>query len=198
MGNKKIRDSADPDSSTDGDLQKLWNWYVAVDGSAKTEAAAYLEKVEKDYSDELLLDFRGKMRSAIKLSDASGQVAIDAKNFEAIFGETQPNPTGTDIRTAALNAWTTLRNADKATRAKAKELAEARLYSSWQKRFKAVESQFAGSSGFFRVVQCLAQTLQTSVAASDTYAGNSGWAVYSRVSDATKAKLKAAIAEQLS
>merc|ERR1712014_86539 len=179
--------------------KKLWAWYSEVDGPAKTEAKAFLEKVERDnmIHEQLLTNFNTKLQLAVPQTAGAGQVAIDAKNYAAIVGEDTP-VVGNDITQDAVDAHGLLQKLDAANQAKAKALAEARLYASWKKRFEAVASQFTGTSGFSNIVKCLKETFQnTAPVDGDANAGQSGWAVYSRVSADTKAKLQAAIVEQV-
>merc|ERR1712039_244089 len=58
---------------------------------------------------------------------------------------------------------------------KAKELAEARLYGSWEKRFKKLvdAGRFTGASGFARIVKCMQETVSTAAISDDTDGGES-------------------------
>merc|ERR1719436_1773037 len=195
--NNRIRGSTEP---TDADQKKLWAWYSEVDGTAKAAAKTFLEKVEKDnlIHEQLLTNFNTQLNTALVQGTGPGKVAVDAKNFAAIFGTVAPTATG-DILTAAVTAYGQVQKMGTANLAKAKALAEARLFGSWQKRFKEVNGQFTGASGFKHIVQCMKLTFESTATAptDDSNAGASGWAVYSRVSAATKAKLRAAIVEQM-
>merc|ERR1711870_75307 len=98
---------------------------------------------------------------------------------------------GTGIVAAAVNAYNTLQAMDAANQAKAKKAAESRIYDSWHKRFKAlVSGTFDSTSGFQNIVKCFKETVQTTDPGNDSVGGKSGWAVYSRVSAATQAKMK--------
>merc|ERR1712113_111777 len=200
--NEGLESSTEPDVT---DQRYLWALYSQVDGTVKTEAQAFVKKMESDnmLHDQLLLDFKTQMESALASVAGAGEVAVDAKNFEAIFGEAKPLlPTDTGaapgITANAQPAWNALQKLTAANKKHAKQLAEDRLYDAWKVRFEAVSSQFSGTSGFLNILKCLKDTVSTSVPLSDSWAGESGWAVYSRVSDATKAKLKAAIIKKLS
>merc|ERR1719436_1425092 len=80
-----------------------------------------------------------------------------------------------------------------------KKAAESRVYDSWHLRFKKLitDGRFGGTTGFQNIVSCLKQTLQTTDPGNDSDGGTSGWAVYSRVSAAIQAKMKAVIVAQM-
>jgi len=196
--NKAIRGTSEP--TTDADAATLWNWYSTVTGSAKTQATAFLTTVEADnlVHESMLTTFKTKLDSA--LPQTAGAVAADAKNYGAIVGSTLPTvSTSTGITQAAQDAYTALQSMGTANIAKAKKAAESRVYDAWHLRFKKLitDGRFGGTTGFQNIVSCLKQTLQTTDPGNDSDGGTSGWAVYSRVSAATQAKMKAAIVAQM-
>jgi len=197
--NNAIRGTSEPTS--DPDAATMWNWYSTVTGSAKTQATAFLTKVEADnlVHESLLTSFKSNLD--IALPQTAGQVAADAKNYGAIVGSTLPvASTTTGITDEAVKAYNALSSMGAANKAKAKEAAESRVYESWHKRFKKLvtDGQFGGNTGFQNIVTCFRQTVQTTDPGNDSNGGTSGWAVYSRVSAATQAKMKAAIVAQMS
>merc|ERR1712113_1013065 len=196
MGNDEIRGSTEPSQA---DRKKLWAWYSEVTGSAKTAAQAFLEKVEKDnmVHEQLLTNFNTKLQAALTQATGPGKVALDAKNYAAIVGDEIPS-VGGPVTAHAVVAYNLLQSLSATNKAKAKALAEARLYSSWENRFKAVSSRFTGTGGFKNIVKCFKETTQTTAVSDDTDAGESSWAVYSRVSAALKAKIRKAIVDQMS
>merc|ERR1712050_476356 len=199
MGNNYIRGASEP-PSTDVDAQKLWAWYSEVEGSAKTGATEFLTKVETDnlVGEKILTSFDDKLKAALLQATTPGGVAKDAKNFAAIFGDTEPQ-TSTTILQSAQDAWNMVQRMSTANQATAKASAERRLYDSWAKRFKVLvgAGRFSSTTGFRSIAKCLKETLQTTACNDDTDAGESSWAVYNRVSSANKAKLKAAILAQM-
>merc|ERR1712083_456300 len=148
-------------------------------------ATAFLTTVEADnlVHESMLTTFKTRLDSA--LPQTAGAVAADAKNYGAIVGSTLPAVSAsTGITQAAQDAYTALQSMGTANIAKAKKAAESRVYDAWHLRFK-------------NIVSCLKQTLQTTDPGNDSDGGTSGWAVYSRVSAATQAKMKAAIVAQM-
>merc|ERR1712083_366660 len=134
-----------------------------------------------------------------------GDVAIDARNFAKIFGDSLPTAdtacTTSCIRTQAVTAWNYLQEMGTANQAKAKALAETKLYGSWLARFKKLRDdsgQFTGTGGFKNIVQSLKETLQTTATDDDSNGGESGWAVYHRVSAANQKLIRDHLVEQMS
>jgi len=201
MGNKAIQGTAEPDATTKPDENKLWSWYSSVDGTAKSNAKTFLAKIETDnmVHEQMLTTFNTKLQTALAQGDTAGDVTKDAKNYAAIFGDSTPTATA-PILQAAVDAYSTYATLSTATKTKAKALAEARLYGSWQKRFKKLvdAGRFSGTSGFARIVKCMQETVSTAAISDDTDGGESSWAVYARASAATKAKIRAAIVAQMS
>merc|ERR1711920_925032 len=202
--NNLIRGTAEP-ASTQGDAQKLWSWYSSVtDASVKASATAFLEQVERDnlVHEQALTTFNTALRTALTQTTGSGHVAIDAKNYAAIFGATLPSvDTTTGVNQGAVDAYNALQAMSTANQAKAKTLAETRLYGSWLARFtklRDIDSQFSGASGFQHIVQGMKETMQTTASTDDTNGGESGWAVYNRVSAANKKLIRDAIVAQMS
>merc|ERR1711972_878733 len=206
--NNLIRGTSQPASaiSENGDAKFLWSWYSGVsDASVKAKATAFLEKVETDnlVHEQMLTTFNTELQTALTQGTTAGAVATDAKNYAAIIGDTLPvaSPGTTGITTAAVAAYNALQSMGTANQAKAKALAETRLYGSWLARFKKLrdtDSRFTGTSGFQRIVQCLKETMQTTASTDDTNGGQSSWAVYHRVSAANKKLIKDAIVKQMS
>merc|ERR1719203_747229 len=89
--------------------------------------------------EQLLTNFNTKLQAALVQATGPGTVAVDAKNYAAIVGDETPIPGG-DVTNHALTAYNLLQSLSATNQAKAKALAEARLYASWEKRFKAVAS----------------------------------------------------------
>merc|ERR1712217_998417 len=172
---------------------------MGVDGTAKSNAKTFLAKIETDnmVHEQMLTTFNTKLQTALAQGDTAGDVTKDAKNYAAIIGDTTPTATA-PILQAAVDAYSTYATLSTATKAKA--LAEARLYGSWQKRFKKLvdAGRFSGTSGFARIVKCMQETESTAAISDDTDGGESSWAVYARASAATKAKIRAAIVAQMS
>merc|ERR1712113_1210597 len=202
--NNLIRGTSEP-ASTQGDAQKLWSWYSSVtDASVKASAKAFLEKVETDnmVHEQMLTTFNTALRTALTQATGSGKVAIDAKNYAAIIGATLPSVDATTgVNQGAVDAYNALQAMSTANQAKAKTLAETRLYGSWLARFKKLrdtDSQFSGASGFQHIVQGMKQAMQTTASTDDTNGGESGWAVYNRVSAANKKLIRDAIVAQMS
>merc|ERR1712050_707711 len=182
-------------------MGKLWSWYSSVDGTAKSNAKTFLAKIETDnmVHEQMLATFNTKLQTALSQGTGVGDVKKDAKNYAAIFGDSAPTVSG-DVVQAAVNAYTSYQALSTANQAKAKALAEARRFGSWQKRFnKLVEAdRFSGASGFARIVKCMQETMSTSAISDDTDGGESSWAVYARGSAATKTKIRDAIVAQMS
>merc|ERR1711920_52725 len=204
--NNLVRGTSEPASTIaeNADAQKLWSWYSGVgDASVKSKATAFLTKVETDnlVHEQMLTTFNTQLQAALVQGTAAGDVAIDAKNYAAIIGDELPVvSTTTGITAGALAAYNALQAMNAANRAKAKTLAEARLYGSWLARFKQLRdtnSRFTGTSGFQRIVQCLKGMMQTTAATDDTNGGESSWAVFHRVSAANKKLIKDAIVKQM-
>merc|ERR1712061_301688 len=191
---------------TDADVKYLWSWYSGVtDATAKASAKAFLAKVETDnmVHEQMLTTFNTDLKKALTQATTVGAVAKDAKNYAAIVGDTKPDAdtTGTGIRADAVSAYTALQAMSAANQAKAKTLAETRLYESWLARFKHLrdtDSKFTGTDGFKNIVDCLKQTMQTTASSDDTVGGESSWAVYHRVSTANQKFIKDAIIAQMS
>merc|ERR1711972_230563 len=173
------------------------------DVSAKEKATAFLTKIETDnmVHEQMLTTFNTKLQAALVQGTAAGDVAIDAKNYAAIVGDELPVvSTSTGITAGALAAYNALQAMNSANKAKAKALAETRLYGSWLARFEKLrdtDDRFTGTSGFQCIVECLKGTMQTTAADDDTNGGESGWAVYHRVSAANKKLIKDAIVKQM-
>merc|ERR1711972_184422 len=204
--NNLIRGASEP-ASTDAenaDAQKLWSWYSGVSGSPKSQATAFLTKVETDnmVHEQMLTTFNTQLQAALVQTTNGGDVAIDAKNYAAIVGDTLPvQSITTGITSGAVAAYTALQAMNSANQAKAKSLAETRLYGSWLARFKKLRdtsSRFTSAGGFKNIVQCLKETLQTTASTDDTNGGESSWAVYHRVSAANKKLIRDAIVGQMS
>jgi len=161
---------------------------------------AFLTKIETDnlVHEQMLTSFRTKLNAALTQATTSGAVATDAKNYAAIVGAATPT-VAAPITQSAADAYKMLQTMSTSNQAKAKASAETRLYDAWAKRFKALVAagRFGGTTGFRNIVKCLKETLQTTACTDDTDGGESSWAVYNRVSAANKAKLKAAILEQM-
>lgn len=201
--NNLIRGTNEPTGSGTGDANKLWAWYAGVtDATVKASAKAFLEKVETDHmvNEQMLTSFNTGLQTALTQATAPGKVTIDAKNYAAIFGDVRPSvdPT-TGIRQGAQDAYDAFQTLDSANQAKAKTLAEARLYGSWTARFKTLRdtNQFTGTDGFKHIVQCMRDVMQTSAPSDDSNGGESGWQVYHRVSAANKKLIKDAIVAQM-
>merc|ERR1712039_698759 len=202
--NKAIRGASEPDATTNADEQKLWSWYSSasvVGTDAQASAKALLAKTETTnmVHEQMLTDFNTNLLKALKQGTTDGDVSKDAKNYAAIFGDAEPT-VSTTILQEAVNAYTSYQALDTANQAKAKALAEARLYESWKKRFnKLVDAgRFSGTSGFANIVKCMQETLSTTAISDDTDGGESSWAVYARSSADHKAKIRSAIVAQMS
>merc|ERR1712039_265813 len=202
--NNLIRGKSEP-ADTEPDAQKLWSWYSGVTVSAQKEkATAFLNKVETDnmVHEQMLTTFNTKLRAALVQGTGVGKVVIDAKNYAAIIGDEKPVPSlASGIKSEALAAYNALQALSKANKAKALALAEARLYGSWLARFEQLrdhEDRFKGATGFRHIVQCLKETLQTTASTDDHSGGESGWAVYHRVSAANQKLIRDAIVKQMS
>merc|ERR1712183_445999 len=91
-----------------------------------------------------------------------------------------------------MGAYNQIQNMDATHATKARTMAETRLYGSWQKRFKALvdANTFSGTHGFKDILKLLKETEQSTNPADDTQGGTSSWAVYARVSAATKKKMR--------
>merc|ERR1712113_1217911 len=187
-----------------GDENLLWAWYSSssvVGTEAQANAKALLAATETTHMAHALMlaDFNSNLLLALKQTTNDGDVSKDAKNFNAIFGDNEPSTSST-IRQEAVNAYTSYQELSSANQAKARALAEERLYGSWELRFnKLVDAgRFSGASGFKRIVKCMQETVSTTAVSDDTDGGESSWAVYARASAATKAKIRAAIVAQMS
>merc|ERR1712232_1425516 len=55
----------------------------------------------------------------------------------------------------------------------------------------------SGTNGFRHIMKCLKETVQATNPGDDSQGGTSGWAVYSRVSSATKKKMRDLIVAQV-
>merc|ERR1711920_309704 len=149
--NNHIRGTTAP---TDADEKYLWSWYSGVtDATAKASAKAFLAKVETDnmVHEQMLTIFNTDLKKALTQATTVGAVAKDAKNYAAIVGDTLPVESDTTgIRASAVSAYKALLAMSTANRAKAKTLAETRLYESWLARFKHLrdtDSKFTGTDG---------------------------------------------------
>merc|ERR1711920_921492 len=200
--NNHIRGTTAP---TDADEKYLWSWYSGVtDATTKAAAKAFLAKVETDnmVHEQMLTTFNTDLKTALTQATTLGAVATDAKNYAAIVGDTLPvKDTTTGITADAVSAYTALKAMSAANQAKAKTLAETRLYGSWLARFKHLrdtDGKFTGTDGFKNIVKCLKQTMQTTASSDVTVGGESSWAVYHRVSTANQKLIKDAIIAQMS
>merc|ERR1712228_803650 len=199
MGNNAIRGTSSPTGTdaNNADAVKLWSWYHEVTGSPKTQATAFLTTVETEQlvHEAMLSDFRANLLLALP---QTGTVEADAKNYAAIVGAAAPTTTG--ILAAAVNAYNQIQSMSATQAAKAKTMAETRVYESWYKRFKALiaANTFSGTDGFKHITKCMKETEQTTNPGDDSQGGTSGWAVYARVSAATKQKIRDLIVAQMS
>merc|ERR1712217_199101 len=152
--------------------------------------------------EQMLTNFNTKLQAALTQGTTSGDVKTDAKNYAAIVGDAVPTADpDTGITSDAAQAYTALQAMGAAHQAKAKALAETRLYGSWLARFKQLrdnDDQFTGTHGFRNIVQCLKETVRTAESTDDLNGGESGWHVYHRVSAANQKLIRDAIVKQMS
>merc|ERR1711920_168547 len=160
----------------------------------------FLTTVEAEHlvHESMLSDFRANLLLALP---QTGTVEADAKNYGAIMGDELPTASGTTgILASAVTAYNQIQSMSATQAAKAKTMAETRVYASWHKRFKALidANTFSGTDGFKHLTKCMKETEQTTDPGDDSQGGSSGWAVYARVSAATKKKMRDLIVAQMS